>query len=365
MHENQWDDVIGFDSVKDTLKTFIQNNKIPQALILLGKEGIGKDFLAAKFIQILNETRLAEDQLFGSSFLKYIFALPRGQNEGSDDDPYEKLKAAELDQIKSEILSKSENPYYVLSIPRANDIKINSIRDIGKYLSLRYNDYDYRLILISHANRMNDAAQNALLKSLEEPPPGVIFVLTTDDLSGLFSTIVSRCWIIKCHPLTKEEISNALIRFYDYDPNDALMTAEFGDGSVSAAANFVDLNITQLKDEVVNFLKHILGNKIHSAFKLATEFTREQGTEEILLFLNLLKGWFLDILRYGTGKKDNLFFGEFIENIHNFHNKFYDTGNLNGIISKLDSYSSLIKERNINTNIIWFNIITEINSFRN
>lgn len=365
MYENQWDHVIGFESVKDTLKTFIQNNKIPQSLILLGKEGIGKDFLAAKFIQILNKTRLPGDQLFGSSFLKYIFPIPRGQNEGSDDDPYEKLKTAELDHIKSEILSKSQNPYHVLSIPRANDIKINSIRDIGKYLSLRYNDYDYRLILISHANKMNEAAQNALLKSLEEPPPGVIFVLTTDELSGLFSTIVSRCWIIKCPPLSRDEISNALVRYYDYAPSEALMTSEFGDGSVSAAANFVDLNIPQLKSEVVNFLKYILGNKIHSAFKLAMEFSRAWGTEEIMLFINLLKNWFLDILRYGSGKKEDLFFGEFIENIHNFHNKFYDSEKLNEIVSKLDNYAFMIEERNINTNIVWFNIITEVNSFSN
>lgn len=365
MHGNQWDDVIGLDSVKDTLQSFVKNKKTPQALILLGKEGIGKDFLAAKFIQILNKTTLPEYQLFGSPFLKYIFALPRGQNETSDDDPFEKLKSADLELIKSELKTKSLNPYYVLSIPRANDIKINSIRDITKYLSLSYAEYEYRLILISHANRMNDAAQNALLKSLEEPPPGVIFILTTDDISGLFSTIVSRCWIIKCPPLTKKQIANALIRYYEYDPTDASVTAEFGDGSVSVASNFVDLNIPHLKEEVVSFLKHILGNKIHTAFKLSSDFSRDQGTEEILLFINLLKGWFLDIIRYAKGEKENLFFSEFLENIHNFHNKFYAPGKLNEIISKLDNYSSLIRERNINTNIIWFNIITEINSFRN
>jgi len=364
MLDNQWDTVIGLESVKETLKTFIKNNKVPQAFILLGKEGIGKDFLAAKFIHTLNRTNFPEDQLFGPSYLKYIFALPRGQNEGSDDDPYEKLKSADIDQIKSELHKKSENPYHIISIPRANDIKINSIRDIGKYLSLNYSDYDYRLILISHAHRMNDTSQNALLKSLEEPPPGAIFVLTTDDLSGLFSTIVSRCWMIQCPPLNKDEISNALIRYYGYDPKDASMAAEFGDGSVSAAVDFVDLNISGIKDEIVNFLKHILGNKIHSAFKLATEFSREQGTQEVLLFLNLLKNWFLDILRYGAGQSENLYFNEFKENIHNFHNKFNDTEKLNGIISKLDKYASLIKDRNINTNIIWFNVITEINSFR-
>lgn len=364
MQDNKWDDVFGLNPVKLTFDTFIKNNRIPQAVILLGKKGIGKDLIAAKFIQKLNKVSLPEDQLFGSAFLKYIYALPRGQNENSDDDPFEKLKNTELETIKGEIKKKCDNPYYQLNIPRANDIKINSIRDISSYLSYSFTEYKYRMILISNAEKMNDSAQNALLKSLEEPPPGVIFMLTTHDLSGLFPTIVSRCWLIKCPPLQKEEIQNALVSYYEHDSTQAELTAEFGDGSVSTAAEFVMLNIPELKGQVVDFLKYILGNKIHSAFKMISSYTKEQDSSGVLLILNLIKIWFLDILRYKGGETDRLFFNEFIENIHNFNLKFYDEEKLTGIIGQIDKNAYLYRERNVNINIIWFNIITEINSFR-
>ena len=133
--------------------------------------------------------------------------LPRGKSETDQNDPYEKLSDDEIELINSEFQKKSKNLFYKIQIPRANFIKISSIRDIKKFLSLNYDDVKYRVILVSQAHLMNEESQNALLKNLEEPPDGVIFILCTPYPEKLRETIRSRCWKINFQPLENETIA--------------------------------------------------------------------------------------------------------------------------------------------------------------
>ena len=174
---NKWNGIFGQQSVLEILDKLISSSNIPNALLFTGIDGIGKEFTAIKFTSTLNASGKTDSEhleriisSYAEPYVKYIYPLPRGKNESDDNGPFEKLSADDLDLIKEELQKKIENPYYKIIIPKANKIKISSIRDIKKFLSLNYSDIQYRTVLISDAHLMNDEAQNALLKNLEEPP---------------------------------------------------------------------------------------------------------------------------------------------------------------------------------------------------
>jgi len=183
---NRWNGIYGQQSIIEILEKLISSSNIPHALLFTGIEGIGKDLTAIRFTEAVNKINDLDINRvnktissFSEPYIKYIYPLPRGKNETDDSGPFEKLSQDDLENIKEEIQKKTQNPYYRLNINKANIIKKSSIKDIKKFLSLSFSDIRFRTVLISDAHLMNDEAQNALLKSLEEPPQGVIFILIT------------------------------------------------------------------------------------------------------------------------------------------------------------------------------------------
>ena len=201
MH-NYFEDIHGQERVKNILSNFNSTSKIPHALLFTGLEGVGKEAIAVKFAQSVNSVLLdgnEKDKVLklisnlSEPYLKYILPLPRGKNETESDGPTDKLSEDEIELLREELQKKINNPYYIIAIHKANTIKINSIREIKRILSLDFSDIAYRFIIIASAHLMNEASQNALLKNLEEPPEGVIFILITPYPERLRETIRSRC----------------------------------------------------------------------------------------------------------------------------------------------------------------------------
>ena len=183
---NYWSGIYGQTSVINILNKLLDNSSIPHAFLFTGLPGVGKEFTAIRFAQALNSNYdLSEDSAkisnlisnFSEPYIKYILPLPRGKNETDTSGPFEKLSVEENENYWEELGKKIKNPYYKIQMQRASNIKISSIRDINKFLSINYSDIKYRIILISDAHLMNEEAQNALLKNLEEPPEGIIFIL--------------------------------------------------------------------------------------------------------------------------------------------------------------------------------------------
>ncbi|MFR5786282.1 MAG: hypothetical protein ACLUHE_03510 [Christensenellales bacterium] len=91
-----------------------------------------------------------------------------------------------------------------------------------------------KIILIPQAERMNAAAQNCLLKTLEEPPERTVFFLITDQPAALLPTIVSRCRVVRFHPLTEEACQQRLIAL-GQSPEMAKKKARIAEGCVGRA----------------------------------------------------------------------------------------------------------------------------------
>lgn len=367
MDEN-WTGIYGHHHNREVLDRIIHTSKIPHALLFVGKQGVGKEFFAIRLAQLINKKSGPIEQQqkiisglahFNEPFIKYIFALPRGKNETDDSSPYEKLNFDELEEIKDELNKKILNPYYHIQLAKANNIKVSSIRDINKFLSLQFDLSYYRFVLISDAHMMNETSQNALLKNLEEPPEKVIFILTTQYPELLRETIKSRCWSLYFSPLTISDLSKILVGYFSVEKDLAEEVSVFSDGSVTTANQLIDHDFRALKSKTISFLRYSLGKKFHSAYSEVSSLLREGDVSSLKLFIQMIITWLNDLQRHRTSGED-FFYTDYKETLEKFNYKF-PKSNIHDLVFKLDYLSSLV-EKNINPNLLLMNMIYNISS---
>jgi len=361
------DKIPGQERVKKTLNNFLQSFSIPHAFLFTGPDGVGKENTAIQFAKALVNDENSEEaekasRLIGQlqqPYIKLIFALPRGKNETDSSSPTEKLSQDEIELIREQIDTKAKNPFHKISVPKANSIKINSIRDIKKFLAMDYNEVGYRFVIIIDAHLMNEEAQNALLKSLEEPPEKVIFILTTPVVSKLRPTIISRCWKINFDPLSEDEIVFILTNYFAVDKMTALEVAPFAMGSVQYALNLTELNIHDLKEKTISILRYSFGRKFNSAFEELNSILAEKSAVNYPILIGMIITWLNDIQKYKLNFK-KFFFKDHLETLEKFNSKFPDV-DLSDITTKLDRLSNLPRN-NINPSLLSANLIFELAS---
>ena len=363
-----FNDIPGQDRVKNTLNNFNQTTHIPHALLFTGMEGTGKEFFAVRFAQSINSKNSRTEDIeriqkqistLSEPYIKYIIPLPRGRNETESDGPTDKLNFEEVELLREELNRKIVNPYYTFTLPKANTIKINSIREIKKFLSLDFSDIAFRFVIIESAHLMNEASQNALLKNLEEPPQGVIFILITSYPERLRETIRSRCWKINFDPLKEEELVEILIKYFDHDKQLAESVAPFAEGSVENALKLIDLDINNLREKTISILRYSFGRKYHSALDELNSLLTDQSSEQIQLIIKMLLIWLNDLQKHKQNIR-NYFFKEHQETLEKFNSKFPDV-ELEEVVFRLDRLSSYVKN-NININLLTANIIFELSA---
>lgn len=363
-----FENIDGQTRVKNILTNFALTSNIPHALLFTGNEGVGKEKIAIRFAQLVNLKSVNNDERekilnltanFSEPYLKYIIPLPRGKNETDSDGPTDKLSNEEIEQLRIELQKKIDNHYYKINLSKANTIKINSIRDIKKFLAMDYSDIAYRIVIISSAHLMNEAAQNALLKNLEEPPPGVVFILITSFPERLRETIRSRCWNVNFDPLTNEDLKNILIKEFKIEKSKAEMVAPFADGSIYTALRLLEMDIENLNENIISILRYSLGKKYHSAFEEYYSMIKDQTAENINLIIKMLITWLNDLQKYKLGV-EHYFFNDYKETLKKFNSKFPNVEPKDSVFN-LDRLSTYIKN-NINTNLITANVIFEISS---
>jgi len=358
------DQIVGQPKVVRLLSNFLNSDKIPHAFLFSGQDGLGKEHAALCFSKELNSTHNSEDVInqisnLAEPFVKYIFPLPRGKNEDNESSPYEKLNSEEMTSVKEELQKKITNPFYKISIPKANLIKVNSIRDLRKFISLSYSDINYRTVIISDAHLMNEESQNALLKNLEEPPIGVIFILITSKPDMLRETIKSRCWEIKFNYLKNEDIIFILSEYFKYDKHQAENYAAFSFGSINKLFFLEDIDFEEVLNKTIIILRFALGRKFHSAIEEINKMVAND-IESFKLLLLLILRWFSDLQKYKVNK-ENFFFVNHKETFQKFLTKFPEIKYLE-IVSKIENLLSLCS-KNINLNILILDLTVELGKF--
>ena len=307
-----WDLIIGQQRVKNLLQGSLERNHLAHAFLFYGPEGAGQDAVAIELAKILNCSAgsvsscgqcadcLKSVQLQHPN-IQLIFPLPVGKSEEAGDLPFAKLTPADLELVREEMQAKAKNPYHTITIPRATSVKVNSIREIRRSASMNVFSEGKKVFIVSNADKMNDEAANALLKTLEEPLEDTYIILTTSNADQLLPTIVSRCQRVRFDPLPEEEIRKALIDRFNMEPAKAELLVDISRGNFSIALELLDSDLTQYRDDVVDFLRTILYRTREDLFNRIQQIAAEGDRKEVERSLVLLQAWFHDAMTAKEG----------------------------------------------------------------
>jgi DNA polymerase-3 subunit delta' len=186
-------------------------------------------------------------------------------------------------------------------------IKIDVIREVLSGTGYRPFEGRRRVVLIREADALEAASQNALLKSLEEPPPGTMFILTTALPGALLPTVRSRCMRLRFGRLTTTEIAAALIRDHDYSDIDAKQTAPIADGSIGQALALIDNDLAMFRELAIGLLQHTAGradaqSRVQAASALHSGGSKKERTrEDVAIVLRLMASMLRDLEAINAG----------------------------------------------------------------
>jgi DNA polymerase-3 subunit delta' len=352
----------GQKSALNILSELHTQKRVPHALLFKGIEGCGKFYTAVQFLKILNaDSQIAVNKInqLAEPYVKLIFPLPRGKGETNSDDPISKLTQDVIDEISSQIKLKSEDPYHKIDIKNANNIKINSIREINKIISFNYDEISYRGIIINDAHKMSIEAQNAFLKNLEEPPEGIIYFILTENPDELLTTIKSRCWEINFTPLKNDDLVNILNAQYKVNKNEINDIIQFSQGSVTNTLFLIQNNFEDYLRRTIVILRYSLAKKYFTALKEFNEIIAENSIFAYQIILDLIIFWLNDTLKQKLGIS-NISFSNYIETLEKFNERF-TKANINQITINLIELRNA-PNRNVSLNLLAVNVIFEIAS---
>jgi len=302
-----WSAIVGQERVKALLQRILQSGQVAHAYLFYGPEGIGKDALVIEFAKTLLCTQGGIEACgvclncqrmnsFQHPNIKLVFALPVGKNEKNGDDPIDVLTEEQVAEIREQILMKAKDPYHRIEMTKANFLKINSVRDIKREAAMSRIEEGKKIFIILNVDMMNNEASNSLLKTLEEPLPGTILLLTTSAKDQLLPTIVSRCQLIKCDILAENDIEAALINRDGVEASVARLVAQLSNGSYSNARRLSVLNMTEERKDVVEFLRLVLGKRKTVLIDAIDELASSTDRSGIERWLKLLQSWLRDAL---------------------------------------------------------------------
>lgn len=271
-------DIIGQEHIKEHLKNAIISGVPSHAYIIQGEEGMGKTMVANAFANGL----LCE----------------RGEGE-----PCQNCHSCK------QFMSGNHPDVRVLTPEKPNIIKVDEVRkQIIDDIPIKPYSSDYKIYIIPDAQRMNPQAQNALLKTLEEPPQYVVIMLLCTAATMLLDTIVSRCVTLDLRPLKDSQVSECLMKKFKKPDYMANVIAAFARGSIGRALLLAeDEAFGELRDiaiETVSNIKRMNELDISDLIKriLALETLPEEFPDYLLLF-------YRDVLVYkSTGKDSRLMF---------------------------------------------------------
>ena len=332
-----WNSVIGQARVKRLLKSAILADRVPSAWLFTGPEGVGKDAAAIEVAKVLRcEKGREHAEACGSchgcltvselqnSNVQFVFALPSGKGEDSrSDSPMLKLSDNEIALIRDEVALKAKNPYHNISIPRAQQIKISSIRQIKRDVSMTSTEPGVRIVIISEAHQMRPEAANAFLKTLEEPSPKTVLILTTSHPERLLPTMISRCQEIRFDPLNGEEIVEALEERNGVDATTATLTAKLAGGSFSKAMELIDGDLHQVRFDIVAYLRGALKRSPVAAHKEIERLTTKADRTHLMRVLDLLALWLRDAYGLRLTENESIVVNQDqLDDIRSFNGKF-------------------------------------------
>ena len=261
-----FEQIIGHDRQKEFLRRTLANDRLAHAYLFEGPQGIGKRLIAL-------------------ALARAVFCT--NENGCGQCVPCRKI-------------DHNNHPDLQIVEPDGKQIKIEQIRDLQKTLSFRPVESSRRVCLIDQADKMNPAAANALLKTLEEPSSETLIILLSARPEALLTTVLSRCQRLPFNRLPQACIESALIKQRGFDQHEAHIIAALADGSFQLALDRDPAFYLEHRIEVLKKVTALSSASILPMFALAKELATEKET--IPETLELLQAFYRDLLLFLYGR---------------------------------------------------------------
>jgi len=222
-------DIFGHRRVVSLLSRAVARGSVPPSLLFAGPEGVGKRRVAIALAETLN-------------------CLQPTTGDGLESDACGTCAACRR-------IARGTHPDVIVLEPGdSGTIKIDPVREIIDRAQYRPFEGRRRAVIVDHADALTDDAQSALLKILEEPPSGSVFLLVTSSPDALLSTVRSRCPRLRFGPLSPGEIADALKRDHEYGDAEARAAAADADGSLGRALEAEAADLTEARSTAQQWL---------------------------------------------------------------------------------------------------------------
>lgn len=194
---------------------------------------------------------------------------------------------------------------------------VDDVRDVVDEVSKKPFEGDKKVIIIHDGNKMTVQAQNALLKTIEEPPKGVFIILLCESLELILDTIKSRCQIYKLTPLTKDEVKLYIERLgtENYSNEEIKAAISYSEGIPGKAEKFLrDSSLKDLRNLLIDLLYILVNGNLQKLLDFEVKILSYKDKKEEIL--NILASFIRDIIVYKEVNEINVIInGDKIENI--------------------------------------------------
>ena len=271
-----FNNIIGHEFQKNLLKRAAKENRVSHAYLFSGPDGVGKKLLALEFAKALN---CASDKAYS--------------------------QAEECDCASCRKVDKGIHPDVVLvEYQGVSDIKVDQIREgVEDKLFLKPFEGSYKVVIVDESERMNRSAQNAFLKTLEEPPPKSVIILLTSRPQALLPTIRSRCQNVGFSELPYESILRILESGSDLAQEDLELSSRLSAGSPGLALKF-DKELIEWRKDLLIKLSELDCRSAKDIAELTesmpTESTAEDS-ERLKLAVDFISFWLRDLIMIKIG----------------------------------------------------------------
>lgn len=296
-------DIIGQEQIREHLQTALRLRKISHAYIINGERNSGKEFIARTFAMAL-------------------------QCERGGEEPCQECHSCK------QALSGNHPDIIRLVHEKPNTISVEDIRtQINQDMSIKPYQGPYKIYLINEGEKMTVQAQNALLKTLEEPPEYGVILIMTSSVESLLPTILSRCVTLNMRPVRDDLVKKYLMETLQIPDYKAEVCTAFARGNIGRAKLLASSEeFDKVKEEAVTLLKYINEMEISEIVAAIKKITEYQF--DVTDYLDILSIWYRDVLMFkAMNDANHLIFREEIQYIK----KVADRSSYEGIETVLNA----------------------------
>ena len=306
--------IIGHDIIKSQIENSIKMGRLSHASIFVGEDGIGKSLFAEELaVKILGKDEIKQ--------YVDIIKLKLFKNK----------KSIGIEEIKYIIEEINKKPY----------------------------EGDKKVVILYNSDKLTEAAQNALLKTIEEPPQGSFIILLCEKLDGILDTVKSRCQIYKLNRLNSKDMKVFLnSKFPRLSDQELISIMAFSDGVPGRAEKFISSSaLREVRNMTINIFKKLYDRDINITLEFSDYLFKERDNWEEILTCML--SYIRDVLIYKeTGSSDLIINRDKFEDLKAI-GEMFSFNKLNAIINIIGSIRQKL-DRNVSSTLVFDSMLMKM-----